>query len=80
MNTPRDGNGIGTKIPIPANVNKVVEKFRQALMESVAETDENLMNKYFENGELSEDEIITGLAKGLSAGSIISSLIRVWFV
>lgn len=66
----RDGNGIGTKIPIPANVNQVVEKFRQALMESVAETDENLMNKYFESGELSVDDIITGLSKGVSSGSL----------
>lgn len=66
----RDGNGIGKKIPIPANISQTVEKLRQALMESVAETDEELMNKYFESGELSEEDIITGMTKGISSGSI----------
>ena len=64
----RDGNGIGKKIPIPSDLLKRVDSLRQTLMESVAETDENLMNKYFESGELAEDQICSGLVKGLADG------------
>jgi elongation factor G len=39
-------------------------------MESIAETDEDLMNAYFENGELSDQEIQNGLAKGVQSGDI----------
>ena len=35
-----DGNGIGNKIEIPADMSAQVDSLRQALMESVAETDE----------------------------------------
>ncbi|MDR0983663.1 MAG: elongation factor G [Ruminococcus sp.] len=40
------------------------------LAEKVAETDESLMDKFFEEGELSKDEIITGLKKGIADGGI----------
>ena len=46
------------------------EKLRSELIESVAETDEDLMNKYFEEGTLTEDEINTGLKKALVARQI----------
>jgi elongation factor G len=65
-----EGDGIGNKIEIPANMSSQVDSLRQALMESVAETDEELMNAYFEKGELSDQEIRSGLAKGVQAGSI----------
>ena len=51
----RDGNGIGNKIEIPADMKDIVDSLRQSLMESVAETDEDLMNKYFEAGELTDE-------------------------
>ncbi len=65
-----EGNGIGSKIEIPADIAAQVDTFRQALMESVAETDEDLMNAYFEKGELSDQEILDGLAKGVQTGNI----------
>ena len=65
-----DGNGIGNKIEIPADMSAQVDSLRQALMESVAETDEELMNAYFEKGELSDQEIRNGLAKGVQEGNI----------
>lgn len=65
-----EGNGIGSKIEIPADMSAQVDSLRQALMESVAETDEELMNAYFEKGELSDQEIRNGLAKGVKEGSI----------
>ena len=42
---------------IPDDMKDKAEEYRMALMESVAETDEALMEKYFEEGELSIDEI-----------------------
>ena len=40
-------------------------------MESVAETDEDLLNSYLENGELSPEDIQKGLQKALSEGQIV---------
>jgi elongation factor G len=61
----REGNGLGKKIDLPAELVERVDKMRLALMESVAESDEALMNAYFEKGELSQDEMKRGLAKGM---------------
>jgi elongation factor G len=66
----REGNGIGKKVDIPADLADEVDSLRSSLMESVAETDEALMNKYFENGELSLDELKKGLAKGFAERAI----------
>jgi elongation factor G len=66
----RDGDGIGKKIDIPAEMNDQVEEMRQSLMESVAETEEDLMNVYFENGVLTDEEIRKGLKSGVLSGAI----------
>ncbi|MFP4163053.1 MAG: elongation factor G [Chitinispirillaceae bacterium] len=70
----KDGDGMGKKIEIPADMKDSIDSLRLALMESVAETDEDLMNKYFENGELSDDELRQGLAQGVLDGSIFPVL------
>jgi elongation factor G len=64
----RDGSGIGTKTAIPSSLEKDVSTMRQALMETIAETDEFLMNSYFESGELTDEQIVKGLASGVKAG------------
>ncbi|MBN1575761.1 MAG: elongation factor G [Chitinispirillaceae bacterium] len=66
----RDGDGIGKKIDIPAGMTDEIETLRQALTESVAETDEALMNAYFDNGTLSDEELRKGLSKGVLEGTI----------
>ncbi|MBM3152350.1 MAG: elongation factor G [Chloroflexi bacterium] len=48
---------------IPAEFKGAAEESRKALMEAAAEGDDGLMEKYFENGTLTEEE----LAKGLKA-------------
>ena len=50
-----------TEIDIPADLKDKCEAYRLELMEKVAEMDDDLMNKYFEEGELSIDEIKKGL-------------------
>lgn len=46
---------------IPAELQADAEKWRENMVEAAAEASEDLMNKYLENGELSEEEIVQGL-------------------
>ena len=50
-------------------INKVKE-CKEMIMEAVAETDEELLDKYFSEGNLSDDEIYKGLINGCSMGDI----------
>ncbi len=68
------GNGRGKKIDIPGELADNVESVRGGLMESIAESDEELMEKYFEAGELTDEEMQQGLAKGVSEGLVFPLL------
>ena len=46
---------------IPADVQETAEKWRENMIEAAAEASEDLMNKYLEEGTLSEEEIKAGL-------------------
>ena len=46
---------------IPANLVDDAKKWRENMVEAAAEASEELMNKYLEEGDLSEEEIINGL-------------------
>jgi len=46
---------------IPAELLATAEEWRASMVEAAAEANEDLMNKYLEEGELSEEEIIAGL-------------------
>ena len=46
---------------IPADLKEQAEAYRLELVEKVAETSEELMNKYFEEGSLSDDDLDKGL-------------------
>ncbi|MDS3861552.1 elongation factor G [Thermosynechococcaceae cyanobacterium BACA0444] len=56
---------------IPADMADKAEEFRIKLIEAVAETDDDLMEKYLEGEELTEAEIKTGLRRGTIAGTIV---------
>jgi len=51
------------KEPIPDDMKDLADEYHQKLVEAAAEADDDLMNKYFEEGDLSPDDIITGLRK-----------------
>jgi elongation factor G len=55
---------------IPANVLDQCNEFREKLVEAAAEANEELMNKYLESGELSEDEIKFAIRHRTIAGEI----------
>lgn len=55
---------------IPDELVDKIEEFKQMIMEAVAETDEELLDKYLNDGELSDEDIYTGLIKGCAQGEI----------
>ena len=55
---------------IPAELVETCQKWRENMVEAAAEADEELMNKYLEEGELSEDMIRQGLRKRTIANEI----------
>jgi translation elongation factor 2 (EF-2/EF-G) len=64
----KDANGTREDLEIPANLKDQADEARAALIEKAAEFDDALMEKYFEEGELSEEEIHKGLNLGIAAG------------
>ena len=57
--------------PIPADMMDKAQEYHNALVEAVAETDEALMEKYFEEGDLSVEEIKTALRKATIDNAIV---------
>ena len=55
---------------IPANLTAVCAEYREKLLEAAAEASEELMNKYLEGEELTEEEIKFGIRKRTIAGEI----------
>jgi len=65
-----DGSGEYTEEDIPADLADKAEDLHIKLIESVAESDDSLMEKYFEAGTLSEDEFRGGFRKALAANEV----------
>ncbi|MDR0831028.1 MAG: elongation factor G [Prevotellaceae bacterium] len=53
------------ELDIPADEQAKAEELHAALVEAAAENDETLMEKFFENGSLSQEELFEGIHKGL---------------
>lgn len=65
-----DENGKAKEIPIPETGRDVFETTRERIIELVAESDDALMEKYFENGTLDEEDIYPNLAKAIAASKL----------
>jgi len=65
-----DDNGTRQEFEIPADQLETANKYRSELVEIAATASEELMDKYFETGELSWDEMNTGLNLGFVNGEI----------
>ncbi len=59
------------EIDIPADLAELANEWRGNLLESVADSDDVLMEKYLEGEELTEDEVKSGLRKGTLSGKIV---------
>ena len=55
---------------IPADLKDAAEEARAALVEAVAETDDELMEKYLNGEELSHEELMAGIRKATIAGTM----------
>jgi len=63
-------DGKGSEVPIPDDMQKLVEQYRGQLIEAAAESDDSLLEKYLDAGTLSEEEIQRGLREGILAGKV----------
>ena len=60
-----DEGGKPEKLPIPEEERETAEALHKDLIEAIAGNDETLMEKYFDKGELDEDEMREGLKKAM---------------
>jgi elongation factor G len=65
-----DGTGKPSEGAIPADRESAASSAREALIEMVAEADDTLMEKFFEAGTLTQDELVGGLKRGFTSGRI----------
>jgi elongation factor G len=56
---------------IPANLVEVSKEWREKMVEAAAEANEELMNKYLEEGDLSEEDIKVAIRQRTIAGEIV---------
>lgn len=66
----KDSNGTREDLDIPANIADTAAEVRQELIEKAAVYDDGLMEKFFDAGNLTEDEIRKGLNIGIVAGDV----------
>ena len=63
-------DGTVAEAEIPADMVDEVASLRESMMEYVAETDDDLIEKFLEEGELTDEELTAGLAAGVRKGQI----------
>jgi elongation factor G len=61
-----DENGKAREIDIPAEGRDVVDKTRERLVELVAESDDALMEKYFDQGTLDDSDVLPNIGKAIA--------------
>ncbi len=66
----RDGDGKAKAGEVPAEMAAAVEAARSKLMEAVAETDDSLIEEFFETGELTPEDFLSGLRRAIAARRI----------
>ncbi|MEP6787852.1 MAG: elongation factor G, partial [Acidobacteriota bacterium] len=65
-----DADGKAKGIGIPSEMTGLLNSTRERLIELVAESDDALMEKYFEDGTLPEEDIIPNLARAIAASKL----------
>src|SRR5215212_6525718 len=70
-----DGSGKYETTDIPADEKATVDEWREKLIEKVAEGDDTLMEKFFEQGGLSQEDLIDGMRREILHHQIIPVLL-----
>jgi elongation factor G len=65
-----DEQGKAKEIPLPTEGRDVLDKTRERLVELVAESDDALMEKYFEEGTLPDEDVIPGIKKAIERSKL----------
>src|SRR5256885_9945208 len=65
-----DANGKAKEIDIPAEGRDVVDKTRERLVELVAESDDALMEKYFEQGTLDDSDVLPNITNAIAQSKL----------
>ena len=63
-----DGSGKATEGPVPLELSEAAGTARDALIEMVAEADDALMERFFEAGTLTQEELLDGLRTAMLVG------------
>ncbi len=66
-----DGSGSREIGPPPAEMADEIEAARLEMIETVAEADDAVLEKYLEGGEITDDELVATLRKGLREGTLM---------
>jgi elongation factor G len=64
------GDKVGKEVDLPSEVESLVHSAHTALVETVVETDDEMMEAYFEGTEPSREQIVSTIHKGIVAGDI----------
>jgi elongation factor G len=62
--------GKASETPVPPDLQDAAQAARDALIEMVAEADDALMEKFFDAGTLTQEELVAGLERGIAAARI----------
>ena len=65
-----EGRGNATEGEIPDDLRAQAEEYREKLMDEVAENSDELMERYLEGEEISHEELVTTLKKGVTEGHL----------
>ena len=66
-----DKNGVPSESPIPAAFEGVANEYRDMLLESIAQTSDELMEKYFGGEEITYEEAVKAVHEGIITGSLV---------
>jgi len=70
----QDGSGKIEEKDVPADMQEQAAAYRKKLVEQVAETDDALLEKYLDKGDLPDEDVIAGLKHGTLGGGLLPVL------
>jgi elongation factor G len=70
----QDGSGKIEEKDIPEGMRDAAATYRKKLVEQIAETDDALLEKYLDKGDLPEEDLIAGLKHGTIGGGLLPVL------
>ena len=65
----------GTEGPVPDSLSDQATRYREQLVEAIAETDDDLLAKYLDGTESTAEELTRGLRTGIASGAVVPVLV-----